>query len=229
MAGATNRQLKTAGIPKAAMTQIRVHAGGRLSLKSALDVAERHGIAIPDKAHAFMAARAAEGRKAALREASARRGANVARAIGDASKAALAARKEAARKKSVSRPVVAPKGRGKSGAMKNGETKTVNGAEIKKLVVRSSVAESGFGFSRGRRHFSLTSYIVKRDGREVGIARSEREAVALANKHVASEAERHARAVDIAAERAAREGKKNKADGRRVAAWRKKSTGKRVL
>ena len=143
------------------------------------------------------------------------------RAIGDAPKVA--------RQKSVSRPVDATKGRGKSVAMKNGETKTVNGAEIKKLVVRASVAESGFGFSRGRRHFSLTSYIVKRDGREVGIARSEREAVALANKHVASEAERHARAVDIAAERAAREGKKNKADGRRVAAWREESTGKRGL
>lgn len=221
MAGATNRQLKTAGIPKAAMAQIRVHAGGRLSLKSALDVAAKHGIAIPDKAHAFMAARDLKDRKAALQAASARRGANVTRAIGDAPKVA--------RQKSVSRPVDATKGRGKSVAMKNGETKTVNGAEIKKLVVRSSVAESGFGFSRGRRHFSLTSYIVKRDGREVGIARSEREAVALANKHVASEAERHARAVDIAAERAAREGKKNKADGRRVAAWRKKSTGKRVL
>ena len=44
-----------------------------------------------------------------------------------------------------------------------------------------------------------------------------------------TEAERHARVVDIAAERAAREGKKNKTEGRRVAAWRKKSTGKRIL
>lgn len=72
MAGATNRQLKTAGIPKAAMAQIRVHAGGRLSLKLALDVAERHGIAIPDRAHAFMAARDLKERKVALQAAGAR-------------------------------------------------------------------------------------------------------------------------------------------------------------
>lgn len=44
-----------------------------------------------------------------------------------------------------------------------------------------------------------------------------------------TEAERHARAVDIAAERAAREGNKNRTVGRRVAAWRKKSTGNRIL
>lgn len=153
MAGATNRQLKTAGIPKAAMTQIRVHAGGHLTLKSALDVAARHGIAIPDKAHAFMAARDLKDRKVALQAASARRGTNVTRAIGDASKVALAARKEAARQKSVSRPVDAAKGRGKSGAMGNtsGFKRTSDGLYEGKIgdthvrVTRGTVGTNRYG------------------------------------------------------------------------------------
>lgn len=53
MAGATNRQFKTAGIPRAAVDKIRVKAGGRLTLKGALGVATQHGIPVPEKAHAF--------------------------------------------------------------------------------------------------------------------------------------------------------------------------------
>ena len=144
MAGATNRQLKTAGIPKASQAQIRVHAGGRLTLKSALDVAAKHGIAVPDKAHAFMAARDLKDRKVALQAASARRGANVTRAIGDASKAALAARKEAARKKSVSRPLDAAKGRGKSVAMGNTKEKLIHiGKRELAPAARQAIKEMG--------------------------------------------------------------------------------------
>lgn len=190
MAGATNRQLKTAGIPKAAMAQIRVHAGGHLSLKSALDVAARHGIAIPDKAHEFMAARDLKDRKVALQAASARRGANVARAIGDASKVALAARKEAARQKSVSRPVDATKGRGKSGGVKNGETVEYGNASVTKQVLRSTVAtRDGSGTKIGKRQYSSTQYIVKHDGKIVDMMTDHKAAVALAKARGASDAE----------------------------------------
>lgn len=230
MAGATNRQLKTAGIPKAAMAQIRVHAGGRLTLKSALDVAARHSIAVPDTAHAFMAARDLKARKVALQAAGARRVANVTRAIGDASKVALAARKEAARQKSVSQPVDAAKSRGKSGVVKNGETTEYGSASVTKRVLRSTVAaRDGAGTKIGKRQFSSTQYIVKHEGKIVDVMTDHKAAVALAKARGASDAEQRARAVDIAAERAAREGKKNASDGRRVAAWRKKSTGKRIL
>ena len=181
MAGATNRQLKTAGIPKASMAQIRVHARGRLSLNLALDVAKRHGIAIPDKAHAFMAARDLKDRKAALQAAGARRGAYVARAIGDASKVALAARKEAAREKSVSRPVDAAKGRGKNGGVKNGETVEYGNASVTKQVLRSTVAQrDGAGTKIGKRQFSSTQYIVKHEGKIVNVVSDHKAAVSLA-------------------------------------------------
>jgi hypothetical protein len=44
MAGANNRALKAAGIPKATIKTLRVENGGRLSLKSAITLAgERCG------------------------------------------------------------------------------------------------------------------------------------------------------------------------------------------
>lgn len=59
MAGATNRALKAAGVPKASIKTIRVKAGGRLSLKSALGVAVEHGLDT-GKAHEHLARRDAK-------------------------------------------------------------------------------------------------------------------------------------------------------------------------
>lgn len=102
MAGATNRALKAAGVPKASIKTIRVKAGGRLSLKSALGVAAQQGLDV-GKAHEHLArreakteAKAAEGRKAAMLAAGARRQQGVTRALGAASSGMLAARKAAA-------------------------------------------------------------------------------------------------------------------------------------
>jgi len=97
-------------------------------------------------------------------------------------------------------------------------------------VLRSTVAtRDGSGTKIGKRQYSSTQYIVKHDGKIVDMMTDHKAAVALAKARGASDAEKRTRAVDIAAERAAREGKKRKAEGRRVAAWRKRSTGKRVL
>lgn len=60
MAGATNRAMKAAGIPKATQNVIRVNSGGAHTLKSAIAVAAAHGAHVPDKVHAHIAARDAK-------------------------------------------------------------------------------------------------------------------------------------------------------------------------
>lgn len=143
MAGATNRAFKAAGIPKKAQAQIRVHAGGRLTLKAAVDVAAKHGIPLPDKVHARMAARAAEGRKAALREASARRGANVARALGDAAKIAMQRRRaaglDATAKRGKDATMDAPLRKVSEGRYEG----TIGSTPVR--VIRSTVGENRYG------------------------------------------------------------------------------------
>ena len=57
MAGATNRAFKAAGIPKAAIKELRVTGGRGLTLRSAIGLASERGIAIGDKAKAHLAAR----------------------------------------------------------------------------------------------------------------------------------------------------------------------------
>lgn len=57
MAGATNRAMKAAGIPKATQKVIRVNSGGAHTLKSAIAVAAAHGAEVPDRVHAHIAAR----------------------------------------------------------------------------------------------------------------------------------------------------------------------------
>ena len=93
MAGATNRSFKAAGIPRKAAAEIRLKAGGRLTLKSALDVAAKHGIDVPQKAHDFAAAR---DRKVALKTAKARRAERLTKSIGDASRISRDMRRKAA-------------------------------------------------------------------------------------------------------------------------------------
>ena len=56
MAGANNRSLKAAGIPKATIQTLRVESGGRLSLKSAITLAGERGLAV-GKAQSFLAKR----------------------------------------------------------------------------------------------------------------------------------------------------------------------------
>jgi hypothetical protein len=46
MAGATNRALKAAGIPKATIKTLRVESGGRLNLRSAIQIASGRGLPI---------------------------------------------------------------------------------------------------------------------------------------------------------------------------------------
>lgn len=60
MAGATNRALKAAGIPKSAIKELRVTGGRGLSLRSAISMAGQRGIEIPQKAHDFLAKRDAK-------------------------------------------------------------------------------------------------------------------------------------------------------------------------
>lgn len=60
MAGATNRAMKAAGIPRATQNVIRVNSGGAHTLKSAIAVAAAHGAPVPDKVHAHIAARDAK-------------------------------------------------------------------------------------------------------------------------------------------------------------------------
>lgn len=59
MAGATNRALKAAGVPKATIATLRVEQGGHLSLKSAISIAHERGLDT-GKAHEFMAKRDAK-------------------------------------------------------------------------------------------------------------------------------------------------------------------------
>ena len=54
MAGATNRAFKAAGIPKAAIKELRVTGGRGLTLRSAISLAGERGIQIPQKAHDFL-------------------------------------------------------------------------------------------------------------------------------------------------------------------------------
>ena len=221
MAGATNRQLKTAGIPKAAMAQIRVHAGGRVSQKLALDVDERYGIAIPDRAHAFMAARDLKERKVALQAAGAR-GADASLANRVAAPNAAAVNKpltwdkiatgyalnngaarlekngkkwtlvtkdgerhemprkasfdhaerkltELARQKSVSQPVDAAKGRGKSGAMGNAEEKA-NSAETRAQAAHDRAVAKRDAAEKAARYASFAG----QPDAEKAVARAER-------------------------------------------------------
>lgn len=106
MAGATNRAFKAAGIPKAAQKEIRLAGGRGLTLRSAISLAEKHGIAIGDKPKAFLAKR--EDRVAAMKQ---RR--NTATSVRDVGRVMLANRKAEAQKQSAS-PVAS--GRGSKGS-----------------------------------------------------------------------------------------------------------------
>lgn len=62
MAGATNRALKSAGIPKSTIQTLRVEHGSGLSLRSALGIAHERGLPV-GTAHEFMAKRDAKAAK----------------------------------------------------------------------------------------------------------------------------------------------------------------------
>ena len=66
MAGATNRALRAAGLPKPTVKTLRAEAGAGLSLRSAIQIAVARGLAVPDKAHAFLAKR--EGKAGLVRQ-----------------------------------------------------------------------------------------------------------------------------------------------------------------
>ncbi len=68
MAGATNRAMKAAGVPKATIATLRVEHGGHLSLRSAISIAHERGLDT-GKAHDFMAKR--DAKKAAAPSAQA--------------------------------------------------------------------------------------------------------------------------------------------------------------
>ena len=59
MAGATNRAMKAAGVPKATIATLRVEHGGHLSLRSAISIAHERGLDT-GKAHEFMTKRDAK-------------------------------------------------------------------------------------------------------------------------------------------------------------------------
>jgi hypothetical protein len=118
MAGATNRALKAAGIPKSTIATLRVEHGSGLSLRSALGIAHERGLPVGKaaefhaareakraaspagqaaaadfRAKAAMAMKAAGERKAAMLAERQKRVAGTVRALG---KGMLAARKTAA-------------------------------------------------------------------------------------------------------------------------------------
>lgn len=100
MAGATNRALKAAGVPKATIKTIRVEHGGRLSLRAALVVAGSRGLDV-GKGHDHLAKRdakeAASPKAVAARKAAmlAARQNRVAGTLGATAKGMMAARKTA--------------------------------------------------------------------------------------------------------------------------------------
>ncbi len=57
MAGATNRALKAAGLPKATIATIRVQGSRGVSLQSAIKIATKAGAHVPEKVHAHLARR----------------------------------------------------------------------------------------------------------------------------------------------------------------------------
>jgi hypothetical protein len=67
MAGANNKQLKSAGFKAAAIRTIRISAGRGLSIKSAIGHAQDYGLAVPAKAVDRSGISAPEGWKAAAR------------------------------------------------------------------------------------------------------------------------------------------------------------------
>jgi hypothetical protein len=128
MAGANNRSLKAAGIPKSTIQTLRVESGGRLSLRSAIGMAHERNLPVgkavehmakrdarqasskegqaaagdfrtkaAERMRAAAAERAVTERKAALQAAMTKRQGNLARTVGAASSAMLAARKAAAK------------------------------------------------------------------------------------------------------------------------------------
>lgn len=183
MAGATNRQFKTAGIPRAAVDKIRVKAGGRLTLKGALGVATQHGIPVPEKAHAFLATRDEKARKVAPQQASAHRGKKLTRALADASKATMARRKTAA---SLDASRVTTQGHAvnpdkfKSGDMKPGDRLHVGAANISKVVSKHTRRNSN---GMGRYSVSSTTYIIRVGKKQVESVGDFRAAIAAAKTH----------------------------------------------
>jgi hypothetical protein len=67
MAGATNRALKAAGIPKATIQTLRVESGGRLSLRSAIGMAHERKLPV-GKAVEHMGPSEGQAQVVALRE-----------------------------------------------------------------------------------------------------------------------------------------------------------------
>ena len=59
MAGATNRALKSAGLPKSTIKTVRAESGGRLNLQSAIAIARAKGLDV-GKAHEHLAKREAK-------------------------------------------------------------------------------------------------------------------------------------------------------------------------
>lgn len=57
MAGASNRALKAAGLPKSAIKELRLSGSAGMSLRSAIGLAQERGIAIGDKPKAYLAKR----------------------------------------------------------------------------------------------------------------------------------------------------------------------------
>lgn len=98
MAGASNRALKAAGFKPAEIKAIRSKVGGRLNLRSAISAATQHGIAVPDKVHAFVDKRDAKAAKKAPSQPGpmAMRQRKLSAAIEGASRTTLANREAAA-------------------------------------------------------------------------------------------------------------------------------------
>lgn len=132
MAGATNRALKSAGIPKGTIKTLRVESGGRMSLRSAIQLASGKDLPV-GKAHDHLAKRdakhaaspegqaaAADSRsKAALQAAMQKRQGNLTRVVDAASQMTLTrrlvrqhmAKQEAKQNAEAARPKWSPKGR----------------------------------------------------------------------------------------------------------------------
>lgn len=108
MAGATNRAFKAAGIPKAAIKELRVTGGRGLTLRSAISLAEKHGVAVPQKAKDYLEKR--DARVAAMKARRgpgplAKRQQNLSASLRDVSRVALTNRKATAARSAAQPPV----------------------------------------------------------------------------------------------------------------------------
>lgn len=162
MAGATNRALKSAGLPKSTIATVRAESGGRLNLQSAIAVARSKGLDV-GKAHEHLAKREAKAASKAtatptIQAAASRKGGAAPGRISDLRRVPILrnAALDVRATPTVLKEYFAPNLSGASvgrrqrmAALSNALTKAVTGAPAGSTTVRFQVGALGEGGVRG--------------------------------------------------------------------------------